>query len=170
MGRWVGGGHFMNPFVLLFDFRGRINRAKFWLAALIYTLFLFGVVGITMAVTGSLTVVMVVSFVTYILVLISSAAVTVKRLHDRNKNARWLALFAVPVVLPLVIAMLFDPLQPELPIPVVALQYISFAISIWAVIELGCLRGTIGHNAHGPDPRAPAAAPRRTLTRVQTPG
>jgi uncharacterized membrane protein YhaH (DUF805 family) len=31
---------------------------------------------------------------------------------------------------------------------------VATAISIWAFIELGCLRGTRGTNAYGPDPLA----------------
>jgi uncharacterized membrane protein YhaH (DUF805 family) len=29
---------------------------------------------------------------------------------------------------------------------------LSFAIGIWALIELGILKGTTGPNQHGPDP------------------
>ena len=29
---------------------------------------------------------------------------------------------------------------------------IGFAVSIWAIVELGILRGTIGANQYGPDP------------------
>jgi len=32
------------------------------------------------------------------------------------------------------------------------LHVISFAISVWAFVELGCLRGTVGPNRYGPDP------------------
>jgi 3-hydroxybutyryl-CoA dehydrogenase len=32
----------------------------------------------------------------------------------------------------------------------------SLAISIWALVELGCLRGTVGPNRYGEDPLAPA--------------
>ena len=28
------------------------------------------------------------------------------------------------------------------------------AVGIWALVELGCLRGTVGPNRHGPDPLA----------------
>jgi len=42
-------------------------------------------------------------------------------------------------------------------------MYVSFAINIWALVELGCLRGTIGANQYGSDPRAPQPAPPRTL-------
>ena len=32
------------------------------------------------------------------------------------------------------------------------LQLAAFAISIWALVELGFLRGTVGPNRYGPDP------------------
>ena len=35
----------------------------------------------------------------------------------------------------------------------------AFAIGVWAFVELGCLRGTIGANQYGPDPLAPTAIP-----------
>ncbi len=148
----------MNPFVLLFDFRGRINRAKFWLAALIYILFLFGMTGLVFAVTDSFASVIAVSLLAYVVLLVSGAAIAVKRLHDRNKSARWLVLVAVPVVLPMLVAIFIDPFEPDPPMAVVALQYVSLAISVWAVIELGCLRGTIGTNRYGPDPLLPGPA------------
>jgi len=35
--------------------------------------------------------------------------------------------------------------------------FASFAIGVWAFVELACLRGTVGPNAYGPDPIDPAA-------------
>jgi len=32
---------------------------------------------------------------------------------------------------------------------------LAFAILIWAFVDLGCLRGSIGQNKYGPDPLAP---------------
>ena len=32
------------------------------------------------------------------------------------------------------------------------LSLASLAISIWAIVELGCLKGTTGPNMYGPDP------------------
>ena len=34
----------------------------------------------------------------------------------------------------------------------------SFVISIWGLVELGFLRGTVGPNPYGPDPLQPPAA------------
>ena len=39
----------------------------------------------------------------------------------------------------------------------IILHLISFGITVWAFVELGCLRGTVGSNRYGPDPlSAPA--------------
>jgi len=90
----------MNPFVLLFDFRGRINRAKFWLAALIYlVVFLVGMT-LVMMTTSSMTVIYTAAAILYVPLGISGIAVGIKRLHDRNKSGWWLLLFyGVPLVL-----------------------------------------------------------------------
>ena len=37
----------------------------------------------------------------------------------------------------------------------------AFAIGVWAFVELGCLRGTIGANQYGPDPLAADGSRRR---------
>ena len=37
------------------------------------------------------------------------------------------------------------------------LHLVAFAITVWAFVELGCLRGTVGPNQYGPDPLEPAA-------------
>jgi uncharacterized membrane protein YhaH (DUF805 family) len=37
------------------------------------------------------------------------------------------------------------------------LHLVAFAITVWAFVELGCLRGTVGPNQYGPDPLGPVA-------------
>jgi uncharacterized membrane protein YhaH (DUF805 family) len=37
------------------------------------------------------------------------------------------------------------------------LHLVGFAITVWAFVELGCLRSTVGPNQYGPDPLEPAA-------------
>jgi len=39
------------------------------------------------------------------------------------------------------------------------LALLAFALVVWAFIEMGCLRGTVGVNRYGPDPVAPATIP-----------
>jgi uncharacterized membrane protein YhaH (DUF805 family) len=36
----------------------------------------------------------------------------------------------------------------------IALRLVAFAITVWAFVELYCLRGTTGPNRFGPDPLA----------------
>ena len=110
--------------------------------------------------------------VLYVIVLYIAFAVTTKRLHDRNKSAWWLAIFfLLPLVLqlpalahmPAMFAQLGaamraarDHLPPPPPLvepaSVVLTRLAATLISLWAFVELYCLRGTVGENRFGPDP------------------
>jgi uncharacterized membrane protein YhaH (DUF805 family) len=72
--------------------------------------------------------------------------VGLKRLHDRNKSAWWLALFyAAPFLLPSGAYTMG---------PDYALYFAAPAgvINLWALIELGFLRGSLGRNRFGVNP------------------
>ena len=152
----------MNILHLLFGFSGRINRAKFWLAVAIYLVVFFGVLTLAMMTTSSMNVIYAIALATYVPLVISGLAVGIKRLHDRDKSAWWLLVFyGVPFVLSSTSYLVFgdddDGMLSQI------LVYGSFAINIWALVELGCLRGTIGANQYGTDPLAPQPAQPRTL-------
>jgi uncharacterized membrane protein YhaH (DUF805 family) len=89
-------------------------------------------------------------------ILISAIAVGIKRLHDRNKSGWYLLLFYLLPGILLGAGLMF-PERSNIVATVLAL--LAFAISIWAFVELGCLRGTIGVNPYGPDPVAPVIVP-----------
>jgi uncharacterized membrane protein YhaH (DUF805 family) len=153
-----------NLLTLLFSYNGRINRAKYWLAAAIY----FGIMIVVIAagfiaVGNSLLAIgdeeageiaagivskgigyVLILLVIYIPMVISGVMVGIKRLHDRDKSGWWLLVF---YLLPAVLGMLSDSLGMGF-----ILSLAGFAISIWGLIELGFLRGTIGANRFGPDP------------------
>ena len=153
----------MNPFDLLFGFKGRINRAKFWLAALIYAVFFLAVVGITMSMSSSLDALFGAGLIAYIPLIVSGIAVGIKRLHDRDKSGWWLLLFYVgPLFINMVGVYVLGAEESTLS---QILLYVSFAINIWAIVELGFLRGTIGGNQYGGDPLAPQPAPPRAMVR-----
>jgi uncharacterized membrane protein YhaH (DUF805 family) len=76
--------------------------------------------------------------------MISGVAVGTKRLHDRDKSGWWLVLFyPVPPML--------NGLGKMTGVPLI-FGLASLAVSIWALVELGFLRGTSGPNEYGSDP------------------
>jgi uncharacterized membrane protein YhaH (DUF805 family) len=92
-----------------------------------------------------------------IILFISSLAVCVKRLQDRDKSGWYVLLFFVaPVALSLA-GMSFG-LTDGPTLPAQGLWLVGSVISIWGFIELGVIRGTIGANRFGPDPLAPKPA------------
>jgi uncharacterized membrane protein YhaH (DUF805 family) len=135
-----------------------LNRAPFWIAALVFAviniaLFFVGYVteqsGVFQAVNGMLSIV----------ILISSIAVGAKRLHDRNKSAWYLLLFYfVPGVLAAA-GVLIGEFVEDSTVIATGLTLLAVALMVWAFVELGCLRGTVGANPYGPDPVAPATIP-----------
>ncbi len=109
--------------------------------------------------------------VLYALLLYIGLAVATKRLHDRNKSAWWLLVFyLLPLVLGLPRMAVAWTLMQHLDDVVRTVQHggtidqggplatlaggASTIISLWAFVELFCLRGTVGDNRYGPDPLA----------------
>jgi uncharacterized membrane protein YhaH (DUF805 family) len=153
---------------LLFSFRGRINRGRYWLAVLIYTAVWTTFVAASLVWLGGLDIenlfslagaglmIWLVGFLLFIVLTWSGLAVGIKRLHDRDKSGWWILLFWLgptilggwPTATPNVAGGFLFSLA-------------AAAIAIWGFVELGCLRGTPAPNQYGPDPLAwPALAPR----------
>jgi len=141
--------------VLLFGYDRRINRAKYWLAwglwlaaslAVIVTTFLLGILfGPWVSV-----IILCLTLILGLLGIMSWIAVGLKRLHDRDKSGWWLLLFYLgPAVL--------DAMGQLAGGGGVIFRLAASAVSIWGLIELGCLPGTAGPNRYGPDPLGDAA-------------
>jgi uncharacterized membrane protein YhaH (DUF805 family) len=130
----------------LFSFEGRINRAKYWLFVLI-SLIAMAVAFALLFALGFSVAGFIVAGIIYLVLLYCGLAVGAKRLHDRNKSGWWLLVF---YLLPNVLSGIGAASQSPGLNAITGL--VSFGILIWAIVELGCLRGTIGPNQYGPDP------------------
>jgi len=119
---------------LLFSFKGRLNRAKWWLINIgvivvetIVFAILFG--GTAMmadpdqAMAAMSGVNAVIAVIVFVIVLWITISIGVRRFHDRNKSGWWVLIALVPVI-----------------------------GGLWYLIECGFLRGTAGPNNYGPDP------------------
>ena len=131
---------------LLFSFEGRINRGKYWLAVLIWVIAWLVALAIGFAAMYANVWLGVIVFVIVgIPAIISSFAVAIKRLHDRDKSGWWIVLFyVVPSIL--------NQIGQHMGGAGLILALASLGISIWAFVEIGCLPGTSGQNQYGPDP------------------
>lgn len=163
----------------LFSFKGRINRAKLWLWWFIVLVLsvperiidpdqagLFG--PLSLAVPFSKTSPMVQGLVALGIVVLNvallwpSVALTVKRLHDRNRGAIWLVpYYGVPLLSGAGAGWLasFGEKSPFPGVPAEAvaigfwaLLFVMSVVLLAMVIELYFMPGTEGDNRFGPDP------------------
>lgn len=141
-------------------FRGRISRGTYWkagFAILAYLLLLVVVMAAFLAggEAPSPARVLAVALPVGVLalpVLYATTALGMKRLHDRDRSGWWLLPY---YVLPGVLDQGSRQLGEDAGVGL-ALSAASFAISLWAIVELGFLRGTRGPNRFGADPLEPA--------------
>jgi uncharacterized membrane protein YhaH (DUF805 family) len=145
----------MNLVNLFIGFNGRINRAKFWIVVLCVLAVLFVAGGVTAAVSSSIDSALGTVRIASIPLAYVGAVNGIKRLHDRNKSGWWVCLFSAPPVLLFVAGALGIGTSPDSSVVTSVVQLILFAIMLWGLVELGCLRGTIGQNKYGRDPLAP---------------
>ncbi|MGP8119085.1 MAG: DUF805 domain-containing protein [Xanthobacteraceae bacterium] len=146
--------------MFLFSTAGRISRANFWLAVLIYVLVaaaasVAALVIITAPPSDLAALVLYIGGgLVFFCTFFSGMAVTIKRLHDRDKIGWWNVPF---VVLPFLLLGASNGLVTAATAQVLCL--IAGVLAVWGVIELGGLRGTPGPNRYGEDPLATAAVP-----------
>jgi uncharacterized membrane protein YhaH (DUF805 family) len=101
--------------------------------------------------SGISTMAIVIAVIVAIPAIYSGVVVGIKRLHDRNKSGLWLLVFYLA-------PSLLDAIGRGLDGIGMVFSLASLAVTIWAIVELGCLRGSIGNNPYGPDPVAPRPA------------
>lgn len=110
----------------LFTFDGRVSRSDFWLRWILpywgIMIVLFGIASL-LGLDGVGGVFMLLINLIALVAIWPSLAVSIKRLHDRNKSGWWLLLLLIPVV-----------------------------GGLWYLIDVGILAGTPGDNQYGPAP------------------
>ena len=84
---------------LLFAFDGRINRAKFWLGAVVIWVVWAVVIAIASAMNSSFG--WIIGGVFYIAVIWVGLAVSIKRWHDRDKSGWWVLISFIPLIGPI---------------------------------------------------------------------
>jgi uncharacterized membrane protein YhaH (DUF805 family) len=136
---------------LLFSFRGRLSRKSYWMTiiatmAIIVLLLLLALSMLREHRFEFAAFTVVILLILYIPLVWIGLAISAKRLHDRDKSAWWLLVF---YLLPGILSTAGNEMGD---VGFILLHIISFAISVWAFVELGCLRGTPGPNRYGPDP------------------
>jgi uncharacterized membrane protein YhaH (DUF805 family) len=148
----------MNVAQLFFSFAGRINRAKYWLGILIFV-FIGLLMGTVARVAEGVLAFELLSIVVHISLFIAGLGLGAKRLHDRDKSAWWLLLiYILPGVLFVIGSlMFFQSLGTDSAAGAIGgLGSVALALvlTIWAIVELGFLRGSAGANRFGPNPLA----------------
>jgi uncharacterized membrane protein YhaH (DUF805 family) len=132
------------------SFNGRSGRRAYWFISLPLSLLLLICAGIAASGGEDLPLWAVLAV---ILGIVASAlpivAVSVRRLHDRNRSGAWLLLY-------MVVPALFGPDMtgeaPLIPLPAAvtaSLALLSSGVSIWAFVDLGVLKGSPSENRFG---------------------
>jgi uncharacterized membrane protein YhaH (DUF805 family) len=138
-----------------FSFRGRTSRAPFWVTSVAIGLIVFvgsnlaGMLGRYSAAAG------LAVQIAFTPLLVAYLAVAVRRLHDRNRTGWWMLLygFAPGFLSGLAWGGLTAGNLKET--SALAILVIAICVAVWALVELGVLKGTTGANRFGPDPLAP---------------
>jgi len=155
---------------LLLSFKGRINRAPYWIVTIgfwivIVTFFTLMVTGeFQMLVDGDpataepfnliiLMAIIAVSFALLVSFAYAQLTIMAKRLHDRNKSAWWILFYYAALTSPSWVMMLglLTGSAVLLLLGVLA-NYIAGIVWLWFFVELGFLKGSQGPNRFGPDP------------------
>ena len=144
----------MGKLVPYFAFRGRVNRLRYWLTSLA----LYGLLFVALALGAVPVVGILLIGLALVTFMWAALAVSARRMHDRGKSAWWLVAMYLPVVLLSGLGLLAELGGGATEDAASVLNLLSLPFSIWALVELGILKGTSGPNRFGPDPLAPTNA------------
>ncbi|WP_162150294.1 DUF805 domain-containing protein [Asticcacaulis sp. AC460] len=164
------------PFMKYADFRGRARRSEYWLFQLFQFLVAFVLIAIMMisvvgsiadrnagAAVGGSAALMGFIMVFALACLLPNLAVTVRRLHDTNKSAWWLLLYAPGVFANVTNMQMFAAIASGNPDNIMAASTQSSILSLVGFLGnivmfvLMVLPGTPGPNRFGDDPKGGVA-------------
>jgi uncharacterized membrane protein YhaH (DUF805 family) len=156
---------------LLFSFKGRIQRLYWWVT----TIAVGAVAGITttllelgaqssgklvldpdthaLAPTGIFGIAVTIIGLANLWI---NLALSVKRLHDRDRSGVWVFLEIMLLSLAVFVTVVAIAVPKEHGSPWIIMAgltgLLAFALGVWLFVEMGFLRGTRGPNRFGPDP------------------
>lgn len=154
-----------------FTFKGRFNRARYWVNSVaafvvamllqLIAIYMFPipeeVINIFHSETLQQVIVGIIQFSPAVTFVYISTAISVKRLHDRDKSGWWALFYLGLPSLVLVMIVVAADAQGQVAGWPAALVIPYLILLIVTFIELACLKGTDGPNQYGPDP-VPAKA------------
>ena len=155
---------------LLTTFEGRISRKTFWFGLLLIVILsvVVSFAAFSIIISGGF-VGRLLSLILSLVLLYPMAAITIKRLHDRDKAAMpWVAIFFVPGIIFNILSLFnigfttMEIVGNQIQIPgtgAYIMMLIMTAVGLWMLIELGMLRGSDGVNKYGANPLAPSSPP-----------
>jgi uncharacterized membrane protein YhaH (DUF805 family) len=140
---------------------GRLRRRDFWVGFIILLVveiaLSFAFAGI-MRPTGATQLELAALWSALGILVWVSAALIVKRLHDRDKSVLWYPVFGLGPVVAYELGNRFSSnISNELSPAQTVFWLLSAALWVWAIVELGFIKGTEGPNRYGPDPRGTQA-------------
>jgi uncharacterized membrane protein YhaH (DUF805 family) len=131
---------------------GRISRAKFWIGTIILTALNVAAVLLIVARFGMSDLSVKLTVAVALVLLYPTYALMAKRFQDRDKPG-WLAVFPLAAIYGMNMLETAGLIQSEPQnATYVLMSLLVIGLSLWALIELGLLKGTQGPNRFGPDP------------------
>ncbi|KSB88247.1 hypothetical protein AS593_08820 [Caulobacter vibrioides] len=137
----------------IFAISGRASRLDYWRTQVGLGLATAVVLTLTVLATQAGGWLGVVPCLLFLPVLAAGVAVSVRRLHDRGKAGWWMLVFAVgPYALSGLASLAYEDGATETLLISLVMALAAMALSLWAWIELGFLRGARGENRYGSEP------------------
>jgi uncharacterized membrane protein YhaH (DUF805 family) len=141
----------------MFTFRGRSNRANYWLSVLALSLAYTAVLATTLAIFSQSDALLDVhpagvwvALLNWGIFVVLYSFAVIRRLHDRGKSGHWVWLFCIAAAMLNIVDRTLES-QTDVGAPHLILIIPTLALAIWGIVELGFLRGTVGPNRFGPD-------------------